>query len=305
MAITVIHSINAKTVAERHPIKRVDYRDERVFTIDNPDCKSHDDAIGITTTGKGWRLAIHITDVADEVSLNSDLDRKEVKRSLKKGSFPMFRKTLAKNDFSILQGETRKSMAFILYISYSGEVYKTELNKGLIRSRVNGEFKEVDEILNADEENPVREELKEKYGSVIEDLKEMKKLCAVLISKRTGKNISKYENKVSAHGIISEFMTLTNMFAGEYLCKNGLPAFFRVVPKTTRTSTEIVPGINIEAYSQVTSPIRDLESLKTHQILTAHLKGYSAAQIHDAFDEQLTLIRQNTLSKHFQNGIAA
>ena len=302
MANTTIQSIN--TTNNNHTINRIDYRSERCLTIDSSGCKSHDDAVSITTTNKGWRLAVHIADVSDSVELGSELDIRVVKRS--QGVFqPLFNKTLSTNTFSLLPGEDRNTMSFILYVDNEGNVYKSKITKGMIRSKIQGVYEEVDSILNAD----ISEELAKKYGSVTYDIQEMRKIYLILRSKRTGKAVSDLECRVSSESIVEEFMILTNMEVGKYLVKNDLPALFRVASETSKASYQISSEghsrLKLEGYSQVTSPIRRIADLKIHQILTMHLSGYTNETIHKKFDEHLAALCRKTAGKASANTAVA
>jgi len=62
------------------PAKRLDLRDTFVLTIDPPDSKDYDDALSIETTENGWRLSVHIADVAYFVEQGSPLDLEAAER---------------------------------------------------------------------------------------------------------------------------------------------------------------------------------------------------------------------------------
>ena len=308
MTNTVIQKINT-TTSNEHPFQRLNYLGDRCFTIDDQDCKSHDDAICVTANKKGWRLAVHISDVSDSVELGSEYDLKAIDRSLKKNRTSLFSKTLSNETFSLLPGVERKTISFIFYIDKAGKVYNSMINKGIICSRINGVYKEIDAIINADYNACISKELSEKYESVEDEFQEMKKLYLILRSKRTGKSISKLEEKISSRYIVEEFMILTNIEVAKYLVRNDLPALFRVASETSKASYQVSfmghSSISLEGFSQCTSPIRRISDLKIHQILTLHLSGYSSKDIHKRFDKHLTWLCRETASRDLANSLSA
>ena len=65
------------------PIKcknRLDLRDIECFTIDCDDTKDMDDAVSLEKTTFGYRVGIHIADVAAYIKLGSELDELAMKR---------------------------------------------------------------------------------------------------------------------------------------------------------------------------------------------------------------------------------
>src|SRR5207248_5766597 len=61
---------------DRHQLEgREDLRKEFVVTIDPDDARDFDDAVQVEKTKSGWRLSVHIADVAAYVEVGSTLDR--------------------------------------------------------------------------------------------------------------------------------------------------------------------------------------------------------------------------------------
>ena len=60
--------------------KRLDLRDEIIFTIDSAESKDLDDAISIARTNTGYQLGVHIADVSHYVKGNSPLDKEALVR---------------------------------------------------------------------------------------------------------------------------------------------------------------------------------------------------------------------------------
>src|SRR5205814_2257084 len=64
-----------KRIDSRQVEGREDLRGEFIVTIDPDDARDFDDAIHVEKTGSGWRLGVHIADVAAYVEPSSALDR--------------------------------------------------------------------------------------------------------------------------------------------------------------------------------------------------------------------------------------
>lgn len=283
-----IRKITGNAEVVNHSINRIDYRKNTVFTIDDSDCKCHDDAVSITKTNRGWRLGVYITDIAASAKMGSELDSTAVNRFLETANKDrnLFGKKLSQNKFSLLPGKNRKVMAFIFYIDSEGKVYKMQIKKAVIRSRISGIYDEIDSILNSGKFYFVSEDLSKKYHKVWNELEEIKNLYKALNVKISGNKADSYTEYISSRKIINRFMVLTGMKVCEFLVKNNLPALYRSTPGMNNSA------INLEGYTSVTSPNRRIQDLKIQQILTMHLAGYTCEEIHQKFDKHLKRIQR-------------
>ena len=231
---------------------RKDFRGEIVFSVDGKDCQRIDDAISITQTGKGYRLSIHIADVAHYVHINSQADKQAAMKAIRGKDTKLLGNKMAKNICSLCPGKERNTLSIILYVRNDGVIYKTEITKGLIRSRMQCSYSEIDSLVSG-ECTDLRLE------SISKDITEMRALYVLLRSRRLGKDTLSIDRTFSAHRMIEEFMIIANKKMADYLCNEGL-------------SSNI--GIFSSANS-ATSPIRKMGDLKVHQVLDMHLNGES------------------------------
>lgn len=291
-------------------VTRKDFRNENAFTIDCEECKDMDDAVSIVKTVEGYRLSVHIADVAAYVPAGSELDKVASYRAtsiyLPHLTVPMLPKVLSNNCCSLNPGAERLTTTVIADIDTAGNVINSEIIKGRIRSRVKGVYSEINKLLAGIKES----ELMSKYGEVYEDLLIMSELYKILRAERINRgstvedtnkpkiDISKHSIKLTptkegiAENMIEEFMIIANRIVAEYLYDNDLPAIFRVQEEKNHMAAYRSVKMNhaelaLESYSHFTSPIRRIADLKIHQVLTMHLNGYSNSDIHSLFDEAL------------------
>lgn len=291
-------------------LKRKDFRGEKALTIDCEDCKDMDDAVCVLKTSNGFRLSVHIADVASYVPLGSKLDLIANDRATSmyfpNYTIPMLPSILSNECCSLNPGVSRNTLSVIINLDNNGKVKKYEITKGIIRSRVKGVYSEVNQILAGSQ----NKHLKNKYKGVFDELFEMQKLYKLLRSDRikrgatiedsdkpkiriTKNNISVIPQKEGvAENMIEEFMILANNVVAEYLYENDLPAIFRIQEEKNHLAAYQPVKLQhaelaLECYSHFTSPIRRVADLKIHQIITMHLNGLTNNAIHEEFDEAL------------------
>lgn len=291
-------------------VRRKDFRGEKALTIDSEDCKDMDDAVSIIKTSSGYRLAVHIADVAAYVPLGSPLDCLVSDRAtsiyLPHLTVPMLPEILSNDLCSLNPGTCRYTLSVIIHLDEKGQVVQEEITKGKIRSRVKGVYSEINRILAGSGDA----ELIEKYREVYQELFVMAELSKLLRaerirsgatigdSKKPKITVSRHSMKLTpvkagtAEKMIEEFMILANRVVAEYLYRNDLPAIFRIQEKKNHLAAYQAVRMHhaelaLESYSHFTSPIRRIADLKIHQVLTMHLNGWETQAIHSLFDEQL------------------
>ena len=251
---------------------RKDYRGEKAFTIDCEDCKDMDDAVSVIKTCSGYRLAVHIADVSAYIPLGSELDCIASDRAtsiyLPHLTVPMLPEILSNNLCSLNSGESRHTLSVIIHLNHRGEVLRSEITKGIIRSRVKGVYREINRLLCGDKDT----ELMEKYKEVYEEIFTMANLYKVLRMERIqrgGRCDDSLKPKIS-------------ILKNEVQIKNHLAAY--------QSRKMHHAELALECYSHFTSPIRRISDLKIHQVLSMHLSGRNTLEIHQLFDEVLNQV---------------
>lgn len=305
-----IAGLESKDLVVTECTDRKDFTQEKALTIDHEDCRDMDDAVSLTRTPAGYRLAVHIADVAAYVPLGSALDQAASYRAtsiyLPHLTVPMLPKVLSNNVCSLNPRVPRNTLSVIIHLDENGEVLSSEITKGRIRSRVKGIYSEINSLLAGHAGHG----LMQKYIEVYKELFDMAELYKILRAGRIRRGatvtdnskpvISVHEHSISltpviagiAENMIEEFMILANRVVAEYLCDNGLPAIFRIQEEKNHMAAYRPVKIHhaelaLESYSHFTSPIRRLPDLKIHQVLTLHLGGMDRDEIHALFDGHL------------------
>jgi ribonuclease R len=117
--------------------RREDCRKQLVLTIDPDDAKDHDDAITVEKHGDGWRLSVHIADVAHFVRPGSALDKEARRRGnstyLADRCIPMLPLRLSADLCSLREGVDRFAHSVFMEITPAGKVKKVRFAKTVIR----------------------------------------------------------------------------------------------------------------------------------------------------------------------------
>lgn len=220
---------------------REDLRKEFIVTIDPDDARDFDDAIQVEKTKNGWRLAVHIADVAAYVEPGSPLDREARRRGnsvyLPDRVIPMLPERLSNGVCSLNPGVDRLTHSAFIHFDKHGVVKSARFAHSVIRSVHRLTYKQAYAILTS----PARDQLSERLHLAWE-------LAALLRKKRfqhgaldldfpevkvwVDKNghpvkLERVENDES-HQLIEEFMLAANEVVARELKKRLIPTVYRV-----------------------------------------------------------------------------
>jgi len=311
---------------------RVDFTNDKVFTIDSATCKDMDDAVEVHKTANGYQLTVHIADVASYIQPGSSLDTLAFERAtshyLPNLTIPMLPAILSNDLCSLNPLVRRNTLSVVMEIDHLGNVIKSKIVKGIICSRVKGVYSEINSILSG-EASAV---LLEKYSEVLDELPAMVELYEILHTNtiNRGADMENYEqpyisysesdikltpvSRGLAERMIEEYMIIANATVSRYMYDNDLPAIFRI-QFDKQEMAEYQPmrirhtSLQLTAYTHFTSPIRRICDTKIHQILSMHIEGYTNEEIHEVFDETLFDIceratKKSRTAKQVQQAIA-
>jgi len=220
---------------------REDLRKEFIVTIDPDDARDFDDAIQVEKNKSGWRLGVHIADVAAYVEPGSALDREARRRGnsvyLPDRVIPMLPERLSNGVCSLNPGVDRLTRSVFIHFDKHGVAKSARFERSVIRSAHRLTYKQAYAILKS----PARDQLGERlnlawelaallrrkrfeHGALDLDFPEVK----VWVDKQ-GKPIrlERVENDES-HQLIEEFMLAANEAVARELKKRTIPTIYRV-----------------------------------------------------------------------------
>ena len=225
---------------------RRDLREETIVTIDGDDSKDFDDAVSVEKNEKGWLLKVSIADVSHYVQEGTALDKEAFERGCSTYALdtvePMLPETLSNGICSLNPHEDRLTLTCQMQVTPEGNVESYEIYPSVIRSTERMTYKNVNKILDGDEE------LCGKYahlGNLLFDLRD----CAdairsarnargaidfdtseteVVMDKKGHPVEIKTRERGHAERIIEDCMIAANVTVASYMKWLDVPAVYRV-----------------------------------------------------------------------------
>ncbi len=255
----------AKGIPERIDARqsegREDLRGEFIVTIDPDDARDFDDAIHVERIGSGWRLGVHIADVAAYVEPDSPLDREARRRGnsvyLPDRVIPMLPERLSNGVCSLNPGVDRLTHSVFIHFDKHGTAKSARFAHSVIRSAHRLTYKQAYAILTAAPSDQLGERLhlawelaallrqkRFEHGALDLDFPEVK----VWVDKEGHPaKLERVENDKS-HQLIEEFMLAANEAVARELKKRAIPTIYRIHenpdPEKLAEYREFVLGFN-------------------------------------------------------------
>jgi ribonuclease R len=229
---------------------REDFRHLPIVTIDGETARDFDDAVYVERRPDGgWSLQVHIADVAHYVRTGTALDQEARLRGTSvyfpDRAVPMLPEALSNGMCSLKPREERLVMSALMEFDAAGNMQKSRMTSGVIRSAERMTYTDVNKVIEGDAHATVR------YAGLAKHFRDMKEL-ALLLNKRRNEhgsidfdlpepviefdeqqrmtNIVRSERNI-AHRLIEEFMLAANRAVDGYLLKRGIPSLHRVHEK--------------------------------------------------------------------------
>ena len=180
--------------------KRVDLRNEEIFTLDGEDAKDLDDAVKVKKNDDGtYTVGVHIADVSYYVKSGSKLDKEAIKRGtsiyMMDRVIPMLPKELSNGICSLNENQDRFTISVIMKIDEKGKVVDSDVFKSVIKTTRRMNYHDVNDIFKyTDVQNNVNEledselervaKVAKKYEPFIEHFARMRELKNILKARR-------------------------------------------------------------------------------------------------------------------------
>lgn len=270
------------------------------LTIDGSTTLDFDDAITVEQTTEGYTIGIHISDVAHYVKPGDALFQEAMNRGTSiyfpESQIPMLPRHLSQGICSLIQGEVRGTMSFMVTFNQSFEVVKFRIFPSIIRVARRLTYEEADILIGEDPEltilNTIGYKLRARRveaGALLLPFPDVN----IHIDSNGRVSVNLGATDTPARTLISEMMILANSEAAKYISDRMVPGLFRTQepPKqvivqgddtdllvNTRqrkqlsrgellTTAKRHCGLGVNQYTTVTSPIRRLLDLvMQHQL---------------------------------------
>lgn len=286
---------------------RLDMRGRSLLTIDGRFTRDFDDALHLEEKEDGsYLVGVHIADVSRFVKPGSHLFNTARKRGTSiyfpEFQMPMLPPVLSEGACSLIEGETRPALSFLITLGSDGSILDFRLTRTVVQVERRITYSEAEDLIDKDRELGILYQLADKL--------QQKRLDngALLIPVPDVNIFFPGNNKIAvelspvdsrARSLVAEFMVLANTLAAKYLADREIPGLFRSQPPPRERLasgisedlftnfrqrkylsrgellTEPKPhsGVGAEYYTTVTSPIRRFLDLLIQLQLTSVLSG--------------------------------
>ncbi len=224
---------------------RLDLTGECVYTIDPSDAKDHDDAIAVEETDYGFRLGVHIADVAFFVEAGTRLDNEAFERGnsvyFPGMVIPMLPEVLSNDVCSLKPNRKRLAHSVLIDIDKKGKILKWRIVDTVIKSRAKLSYEEVQEFFDTGV-------VTKKIEKVAENLKLARRLADIVSKRRFNEGSLDFDLpeakvilnekgevlelghrvRLESHRLIEEFMLLANKVVALEVFNQAQPFLYRV-----------------------------------------------------------------------------
>jgi len=307
-----------------------------ILSIDDASTQDIDDALSAERTEDGYRIGVHITDVADLVPRDSVLDLAARERMssvyLPDRHIPMLPANLSQDHCALLEGERRCAISFFFTLSSDFELLDSRIMPSLIVNRAR---------LSYDEANRLLGTIEQPYAEVLQILNQAvdvfyqrridqgavdleRSVVSIKVDGEKRIRIVLRDTSTRSEHIVSELMILANRTAAAYLASRDIPAIYRTQAETDLGDLEQAEHdavwrflvlrrmkplelslksrphatLGVDTYCQITSPIRRYADLVLQrQLRTALTEGPPAYDADEMMDELSALERSRILNK--------
>lgn len=237
---------------------RRDFRALPIVTIDGETAKDFDDAVLARrigpeskdwVAGAVWELQVHIADVSEYVAPGSPLDLEARLRGTSvyfpDRAVPMLPQELSTDICSLRPGQDRLVLSCLMQIDPDGEILRSEVCEGVIRSARRMTYNQVHAVLSGEEQ------AREEFAALASELEGMDELARRLNRKRQLRGSIDFDlpepviefdaqgamrgivrsERTWANRLIEEFMLAANECVASWLEGLGVPSLYRIHEK--------------------------------------------------------------------------
>ena len=301
------------------------FRDLRAlscFTIDDSSTQDMDDALSIKVESGLIRVGIHISNVAALIPADTALDHDASARAtslyLPEGTYNMFPDLIATDLASLIPNEARYAISLLADFDSSGRLLHHELCESVIKSSKRLSYDQVDHLL--EQGDPDLNQLAEVAAALEAQRLEaganqvQKRDVLPIVDSNGRVTLSEYDETSAARRLVGEMMILFNRVVAEFAQERSLPFIYRAQEAPEQEALPAIPagpaldfqkrfrlkrsvmtfqpgfhsGLGLNAYAQVSSPIRRYLDLILLRQIIATLRNQQApldqVRLHNLID---------------------
>jgi len=306
---------------------REELTDLSIFTIDGPFTRDFDDALSLEPIDGGYRLGVHITDLAPFIQIDGHLDKEACIRAssiyLPVDQIPMLPSSLSNNALSLVKGLNRLAISLIVDFDRDWNIkdYRfiptiVRIEKQLTYDQVNAVYADDPILLALYQLSQALRQKRTANGALLIPLPEIH----FEFDNNSDMQVRLIEQDSPAKIIVSECMILYNWLAAKFASETALPILYRsqeptqerlfideanyiyyvfqqrrkLHPLLIYTIPQPHCGLGVDVYTNATSPLRRyMDLLVQRQIHSALFKKspvYEESRL-----KELSLLIQQTL----------
>jgi len=297
--------------------QRQDLTDIPLITIDGQSTQDYDDAISLENRENGYRLGIHIIDVAAYIKSSDPIDMAARYRAssiyMPDDKLPMIPPSLSEDLCSLKEGEIRPGISTLVQMNRFFEISDFKIVPSIIKVHKQMSYTEAN-LLNG-KNDPITtlykiatllREKRLKAGGIQITLPEVN----VWLEDNREIRYAKIDRENPSRMLVSEMMILANSLMAQFLADHNTPAVFRsqapprqrlfkgietaLMPNFLQrkqlsraiigVTPELHAGLGVKAYVTATSPIRRYHDLLTQRQIRSILgigTAYSKTELEE------------------------
>ncbi len=276
---------------------RQDYRELNTITIDPASAKDYDDAISLEKLPNGWRLYVHIADVAHYVPIGSPVYNEATRRGnsfyFPRRVIPMLPEKLSNRVCSLRPQEDKMTVTVVTDFDVDARILKQQVYESVICSDARLTYEEVDDLFDGK-----TIDLSDELSEMILD---MRTLSRILSKNRDEKGclyfdlpevefvydaegyLAKLErsSETESHKVIENFMLIANEYVAEKLTKAARTTMYRIHEDPEEDSVRKVLSL-IKVYGFKAKFHKNL-----NRTLQGVLTGIEDKDFHRVFDRMI------------------
>ena len=304
---------------------REDLTDLSIFTIDGPFTRDFDDALSLERIDGGYRLGVHITDLAPFIQVDGHLDREAFTRAssiyLPVDQIPMFPSSLSNNALSLVKDSHR--LAISLLADFDGDWnignYRfiptiVRIDKRLTYDQVNAVYRKEPVFSALYQLSQALRQKRAANGALLIPLPEIH----FEFENNSAIQVRLIPQDSPAKIIVSECMILYNRLAAKFASETALPILYRsqeppqervlideskyvyhvfqqrrkLQPLLVDTIPQPHSGLGVDVYTNATSPLRRYTDLVVQRQICSALLNKMPVYTESRLKELNMLIQQ-------------